>query len=658
MNRKYSILTLGLLLIAIALYVGRTDETGEDPLTPSPTPAATNEKAATQKSAPKDRDEAVQSSNDATRWVPGLQIDYALTSKGSVQYGKSEQDMAKASVALSATWRLTVTDVEEERVYVRSEHLEPKYHTTAYPEKLNHLIAKQLQQASYLVFSTRGALLDAYFLPDIVLQTRTLLRHNTLAFQFIDPSSKDVGRAWGGREQDLHGFYQARYEPMKDGRIQKTKRAISHAKEKASSAIKQPKKLNFTASFDTDFGWPKRVEVREELGEELEAGKPLMNSTSVAQLRQVAVRNAPGLIGAFSREKVNLKSYGLFDEEARQASLEAFRKDASQQRLDGQSVSKVLQNLVKGQTDEEQWKPDPKLFATMTELFEQNPQQVLAEIRDAFDGELSTMTQSFLFSVLSAAGTKEAQALLLEQLAFVATEDVLLQRSGLAYAGFSRPGSMEAIDFLKKFAADPKNNAERNTALLAMGNQLQDLQKQDPDQSQPILNDLVSQFHDSSDPKEQALLLATLGNVGDPVLIPLVKIAMTSTHEDLRSAAAYALRFVDDSQADKLLDSFMLDWSSSQVRNSALSACAHRDFKSVETSILRMMIQDPDKRLRHRAIGLVGNALLEVPENLFFMKLAAKKDADATNRKAAAAYVETIESKKQSSPTPNNSATP
>ncbi len=78
----------------------------------------------------------------------------------------------------------------------------------------------------------------------------------------------------------------------------------------------------------------------------------------------------------------------------------------------------------------------------------------------------------------------------------------------------------------------------------------------------------------------------------------------------------------------------------------------------LETSILRMMIKDPDKKLRQHAIARVGKNLHEHPQNLFFMKLSAAKDAEPKNRESAQGYVETLESKEKTSPDPNNPAAP
>jgi len=585
-----------------------------------------------------------------TRWEAGLQTDYELAWDQNFQIKIKDKLGKPVNAAVYATWRLTVTDVEEDVVYVLSEFLKPRFHTDAYPDDLNLVINQQIKSPCYLAFERSGRLKDVYFLPEVQYRARMVVRSAALSFQYVEPSSGRIKDSWIARERDLSGSYQIQYKRLEDGRIHKTKVSVIERRNADPKQERAGDPPDFNAYFVTDGGWPGQVNLVETDQQDKPDGNPSLNSTIRGKLKRLAQRSVPSLIGSFSRERSGYKAYGLLDQEGSGASREQFKKNLNLAYIKNASVPGVLRRYGRLETDKSQWKRRTRLLRVMTSLLEVKPEETMKAIREELKGELTDPTRSFLFSVLAAAGTKEAQALLLEDVAAVPSTSSVLQRSGLVSVARSRPGSTEAIQFLQDFASDPENELEKGMALLGVGNQLGDLMKSDPEAGEPILNGLIEQFNNASSPAEKAILLSTLGNVGDPAVLPLVELVMASPHEILRSAAAFCLRLVEDPRADELIAFFLKDVVSLQVRKKALSACEYRSLDPLLVPIGVIMLKDVDTVMRRRAITMVGSKLYAFPQMVDVVKIAAANDNNPENRKMAAVFVEAYESGQLTAP--------
>ena len=299
MTRRNIAFLLGLFTVVLAIYLLRDGAKGEGPKGNTPANVGSNtstvegssDAQATNVSKPERA--AKKISKTKTRWVPGLQIDYELKWNQSFQITINDTKGEPVHVVFFATWRLTVTDVQEDSIYVRSEYLKPSFRADAYPDELNGLINQQLKSTSYLVFSPNGAIRDALYHPNLQMRTRMVSRTSSFTFQFVHPSRSNLKTSWRVREQDMVGSYHARYEPLEDGRIKKTKPVLIEVRGEDPNKNRPRTQSGFTGYFHTDLGWPERVEVRDDVVQDRTKGNPNIQSSTTAQLRRIAVRSVP-----------------------------------------------------------------------------------------------------------------------------------------------------------------------------------------------------------------------------------------------------------------------------------------------------------------------------------------------------------------------------
>jgi HEAT repeat protein len=107
--------------------------------------------------------------------------------------------------------------------------------------------------------------------------------------------------------------------------------------------------------------------------------------------------------------------------------------------------------------------------------------------------------------------------------------------------------------------------------------------------------------------REQRLdALAALGNLGSPAILPRVRSALGNPDPGVRAAAARALRFVPDAEADRLLLATLRRDRDPTVRAAALFAAGFRPLEPLADGLSETAESDPVEYVRANAVALLS----------------------------------------------------
>ena len=238
-----------------------------------------------------------------------------------------------------------------------------------------------------------------------------------------------------------------------------------------------------------------------------------------------------------------------------------------------------------------------------------------------------------LVSALGAAGTRRAQAALVELSETRALgED--LRTDALMQLGTTREPTLDAVASLEKLSSDP-DAAIRHTAELALGNQARSMQAAGrAGEADEVVKHLLDQYAAASSDDERATALRALGNTGSPALLPLARAAAMSGSAALRTAAAVALRFVEDPGAVTLLAHLMTADGDPDVRGGAIFAAGHRDVAPLLPALARVLAYDEHGRNRRAVVDVLAEKRALEPA-LAMLRSVAETDPDPELREAA-----------------------
>jgi HEAT repeat protein len=106
--------------------------------------------------------------------------------------------------------------------------------------------------------------------------------------------------------------------------------------------------------------------------------------------------------------------------------------------------------------------------------------------------------------------------------------------------------------------------------------------------------------------EERLDALAALGNLGSPAILPRVRGALGNPDPGARAAAARALRFVPDAEADRLLLATLRRDRDPTVRAAALFAAGFRPIEPLADGLSETAESDPVEYVRANAVALLS----------------------------------------------------
>lgn len=242
-----------------------------------------------------------------------------------------------------------------------------------------------------------------------------------------------------------------------------------------------------------------------------------------------------------------------------------------------------------------------------------------------------------MIAALRDAGTPEAQAALrdLVQAAALGGEDRLAVARALSLVDAP---VKETVDALRALRGDPLLGAQ---ATYGLGASVAHLRDRDPELAKGVLAELLAQHASAGSQAQRIDTLTALGNAGDVGALEAIAEELRSPSDDVRAAAANALRRVDASGVDRLLAQASMD-PATPVRRSAVAAMTNRTpTPALADALARTLESEPVFEVRALAVQIAarwtraGFDPVTPP-----LRLVALRDANADLRRIAQAALD------------------
>lgn len=240
----------------------------------------------------------------------------------------------------------------------------------------------------------------------------------------------------------------------------------------------------------------------------------------------------------------------------------------------------------------------------IADVLRENPEATPA-VAEAIGSGLNGVAEDHLLASLGAAGTEQAQAVLVDVLA----DDETHADSKVAaamYLGTAEHPSREATTALAQASEsdDPELAQSAKLALGAVARKLGD-GDQDADNAKDAVSLLLAQLKNAATPEQKTVLLAALGNSGAPESLDAIVAALYDESEWVRQAAAFSLRFIPGPEVDQWLVLAMTD-PSEAVCSGALSAAAWRQPALLIDMVSEIARAHDEATLRSQALNVLG----------------------------------------------------
>ncbi len=398
---------------------------------------------------------------------------------------------------------------------------------------------------------------------------------------------------WTATERDGAGTYFAAYQQPSPSQIVKRKlRYVSLDGVAASGPAPIGVRIE---SAETRFTLDQDGLVSELHGHESslldsKMGAPTLGVEIALQMERVRAANDPSLIGSLDRARPGLDTGPVVTQRAPAEELQS-RYDT--RLIKNLKLDQVLKGLTSGH-------PDDRTGPALEAIFRQRPSDIPAAA--AFVRQASPEAAKAVLQALGVAGTEAAQS----ALGAVATDGHA--PAGLrvaALGGFvqTRRPSAATISTLVSLMDSTEPGIQRQALYMAGSVGGHD---DDPAGTARIEAELLGRYARCGGPLCLDLL-AALGNLATPAVLPPITDALNNSHADLRASAVRALRKVKDPAAERLISATILGDHDPGVRAAAIFATTFRPIGAFVEPLTRAVRTDPVDYVRTAAINSVAN---------------------------------------------------
>lgn len=267
------------------------------------------------------------------------------------------------------------------------------------------------------------------------------------------------------------------------------------------------------------------------------------------------------------------------------------------------STLMTLQNKLSDPASREKYERE---YVALTALLRLEPEQHLGQIKEhiATNGPLQTV----LIAALQDSGTEAAHGALAELMRADLNRDAKMELTrALSLTATPSPTSVAALRALK---SDPTYGPQ---AVYGLGSSAHKLKQSNPELSGELSKELVDELDRSTSPDDQLIRLVALGSAGAEDALASIERSMRSPNENIRAAAAQALRRISGSRAQELLLVLGRD-AEPTVRTSVIDVLSEREPTPESIELLAALcLSDPITRVRALAVQLAARWLSQVP---------------------------------------------
>ncbi|QSQ28465.1 HEAT repeat domain-containing protein [Pyxidicoccus parkwayensis] len=420
------------------------------------------------------------------------------------------------------------------------------------------------EQPVYVAQDARGRVVAVHFDATQDVTARRFVRSLLASTQFV----AEDGATWSTEESDTTGDFESEYRAGGSANsYTKTKRRYLRVGTSVPTAAASPRAvpklrghLAFTLFEDGN--------VKEAAGSDVV--ETVTGSLHVRAETRVALTS----VG------VDQQSLSLRDFQTVRASLRAERLTAREPtELPTPAEDRQLVGNAKPVALMKQLAREPRTGtrdtarARLAALFRLEPSEANRAALQVRQGELSVALSEQVVEALGSAGTREAQRALVTVL-----EDARVRRETVEHAAkvatlMERP-TAEFAEALILMADGARDEGLRNTAALAVGSVLKELEPMEPARSHELLERMLRRCHAQA--VGRVVCLKMLTNAGTPGGLAYAKSSLLHPSPMVRGTATETLRMIPGAEVDALLDQVLLGDPSPRVRALAVAAISQR----------------------------------------------------------------------------------
>lgn len=575
---------------------------------------------------------------EGSRWSYDVQVSRTLT------LGAETENTGHITLKVAGLLELTVADVEDGLVHLYANMKNVKFGGEsaaggqADPDVVRSL-EKAIEAPFFVTMELTGRVEAVHFRAGTDEMARGLLKSVVTTGQVVVPKGINMTE-WETEETDSTGDYRAKY--LRDDAskiIHKTK--THYVRLATAGGMVHPgvgagnhQKIVFRGTIESNNdGWPKVVEETEELALASSPNMPAVTTRGRARWELVATGENRHLVGAFQREWQSLETAEL----AKIEGVVATERQHDEALTGGEPLA-VMLGTLKGVPGDESGDADRAALlvkaAAALRLAPEDADQVRSEIQ----GDPDAKGVGTLLGALGGANTAEANQALAE-LVKDKTLPPEVRADAASHLGQSTAVTKEHVEALWDGVRDEDADVH-SQSLLALGAAAQGLGADKPEDAKSVVETLMEYFANAETDEQRVLALQALGNTGDKTMMPTIEAAMAWPTDEVRAAAAMALRFVQDPAADVWITAIMIQDESSMAKKAAIAASIFRPFPAVAQALETALKHDPAAEVRHAALQTLAAQLPQAVVVLPVITWTAENDADEELRVAAAQILE------------------
>jgi HEAT repeat protein len=444
-----------------------------------------------------------------------------------------------------------------------------------------------------------GQLAELRFAEGTPAPVAALLGAVAHASQFVRPAQAE-GTAWQAQEQDLTGTFVAQYQMQAPGRV--TKRwngSGAQAGQADPLGLHQDTSAEFTLQDGhvQTVTWTQQGRMQPPVDSEV-AGTTFRIAVRLERRGQATTAWLAGL---------DPRTLQPFDADV------AVDREHAPQPVAWENLHSDLTALGAATTAEQRGQVRDRVLVAM-----QHQPEIVTQVEAALvDGKLTEPAERTLLEALVGAGTPGAQ----QAVARLITDDKLVEslRDRALMAATMLHAAEEAF-VARLLAADLDQPARRSATAVTLGAVARDLTPGQPVRAGQLAAALVAEAKAALDPKaampslmDQCNWLAALGNTGDPQALPAILQALADPKEDVRIAAAHALRFQDPAATADAMTLQMAGDASLDVRTALLHAARWQGAKARLAFVEKALRFDRSEAVRLEAAFTLASWSVTAP---------------------------------------------
>jgi HEAT repeat protein len=227
-----------------------------------------------------------------------------------------------------------------------------------------------------------------------------------------------------------------------------------------------------------------------------------------------------------------------------------------------------------------------------------------------------------------------------------ATEE--LRGTAIDHLSIMHEPTLESIAQLEQLKSDETLDPElRNSATLGLAAATRTSASDvlSDEQKAHYLQQFELDLDNAGSTNERKLAISAIGNAAPAEALKLLEAPLSSGTSSERSSAVYALRHVDNPEAEARVVSIMLEDDSARVRGSAAAALGGRSSVSEQSAsaLGRAMITETDAAVQRSLIQVAAGLLRQYPELKSAVTHLAATGADEDTRKQAASVIDSFQ---------------